>query len=99
MQPARQRRVVLQRRRLAGEVREYLLGDLLRQMGSSIGPAQRRGVHEVKVPPDQFRKGGLVPGFGVTAEEFGIGGHPGSPTNRSPNRKRTNNVNFHSGST
>lgn len=72
VQPARQDNIGRQSRGLAGEIDEDGLGDILRGGGVATQLAERGGMHEVDVAPDEFGKGRLVPPADVGPEQFSI---------------------------
>jgi hypothetical protein len=75
-QPAGQRSVRIQfsgqRARVPCEAGEDVLGDITRQIGRR-NLSQRRGIDEVRVSGDEFGERGFAAGFGVFAQELGIG--------------------------
>ena len=62
--------------RLAGQVAEDLLGDVLGEMGIAADLAARGRIHEIEPTVHQFRESPFGVVFGVAAEEFGVGHGP-----------------------
>jgi hypothetical protein len=72
IKPAGQHRMPRQPCRLPRERHEYLLRDILREVGVAADAPQRRGVNAVEMPPHQFGKRLLVSLLCITTEQRGI---------------------------
>jgi hypothetical protein len=59
---------MLQDGRLAGQIRENDLRDVLRKLRVSSDLPQRCRINEVQMTPDQFREGVLVAILGIAAK-------------------------------
>ncbi len=77
---------------LPSEISEYGLRDFLGQMRASTRPAMSGRINQVEMSMDDFSEGALALFCDVAMEQFGIGGHAGSPNNRPPIQKRTKNL-------
>lgn len=75
VEPAGERAVPHEPRRLAGEIGENALRHILRQMRIAADVPQRRGIHHAEVALDQRGKGRLGIFTGVALQKFEIGGH------------------------
>jgi hypothetical protein len=60
---------------LPGTFGEDLLGDIFGAMDVTVDEAQRCGINEVHMSPDEFGEGGLRMFGRVTAQQFSIFAH------------------------
>ena len=84
VEPTRERRMLPQRGRLAGQGNEDLLGHVVGRVGVSPNAAQSRGVDQPDIALNQCSEGRLGTIFHKPAEELGIGIHEDGYTSRLP---------------
>ena len=78
IQPAGERRPSAQRRRLAGEVGENLLGDILGELGVTSDASQSDRINEPQTKTHQGGEGVFVAILNVAVQQLIVGVHGGN---------------------
>ena len=91
VEPTGQHLTLRECHRLSGEVGEYRLCHILRQVRVAVNLTQGRRVDEIQISPHQFGEGFFRTLFGVAPEQFGIWCHSRSiaPGSRKTGHKRS----------